>query len=77
MKSKVYNKKVIHFVWKNMITSFFVAHGPPKLGLSAKKLVIVFSHTESITYKYCPETYSARKLTSQYYKNRGLIVEPQ
>jgi hypothetical protein len=25
MKLKVYNKKVIDFVWKNMMTSFFVA----------------------------------------------------
>jgi hypothetical protein len=28
MKLKVYNKKVIDFVWDNMMTSFFVADGP-------------------------------------------------
>jgi hypothetical protein len=28
MKLKVYNKKVIDFVWENMMTSFFVADGP-------------------------------------------------
>jgi hypothetical protein len=36
---KVYNKKVIDFVWENMMTSFFVVDGPCKLGPSrAKKL---------------------------------------
>jgi hypothetical protein len=28
MKLKVYNKKVIDFVWENMMTSFFVVNGP-------------------------------------------------
>jgi hypothetical protein len=32
MKLKVYNKKVIDFVWENMMTSFFVADGPSLLG---------------------------------------------
>jgi hypothetical protein len=32
MKLKVYNKKVINFVWKNMMTSFFVADRAKKLG---------------------------------------------
>ena len=31
MKLKVYNKKVIGFVWENMMTSFFVADGPSLL----------------------------------------------
>jgi hypothetical protein len=55
MKSKVYNKKVIDFVWENMMTLFFVADGPRKLGPSTrqKNSVIIFFHTKSITYKYC------------------------
>jgi hypothetical protein len=28
-----------------------------------KNSVIIFFHTKSITYKYCSETYTARKLT--------------
>jgi hypothetical protein len=36
MKLKVYDKKVIDFVWKNMMTSFFVADGPCKLGPSTR-----------------------------------------
>jgi hypothetical protein len=31
MKLKAYNKKVIDFVWENMMTLFFVANGPRKL----------------------------------------------
>jgi hypothetical protein len=54
MKLKVQNRKVIDFVWENMMTSFFVADGPLKLGPSTrqKTWVIIFSHTKSITYKY-------------------------
>ena len=37
MKLKVYNKKVIDFVWENMMTSFFVAYGPRKLGPSTRQ----------------------------------------
>jgi hypothetical protein len=48
MKLKVYNKKVIDFVWENMMTSFFVADNAPK----KKNSVIIFSHTKSITYNY-------------------------
>jgi hypothetical protein len=54
MKLKVYNEKVIHFVWEN-ITSFFAVDGPRKLGRSVcdpKHSVIIISHTKSIAYKY-------------------------
>jgi hypothetical protein len=37
MKLKVYNKKVIDFVWENMMTLFFVADGPRKLGPSTRQ----------------------------------------
>jgi hypothetical protein len=37
MKLKVYDKKVIDFVWENMMTSFFVADGPSKLGPSTRQ----------------------------------------
>jgi hypothetical protein len=37
MKLKEYNKKVIDFIWENMMTSFFVADGPRKLGPSTRQ----------------------------------------
>jgi hypothetical protein len=37
MKLKVDNKKVIDFVRKNTMTSFFVADGPRKLGPWARQ----------------------------------------
>jgi hypothetical protein len=37
MKLKVYNKKVIDFIWENMMTSYFVADGPRKLGPSTRQ----------------------------------------
>jgi hypothetical protein len=46
MKLKVYNKKVIDFVWENMMTSFFVADRPHKLGPSTRQKT-----RSSITYK--------------------------
>jgi hypothetical protein len=54
MKLKAYNKKVIKFVWKNRMTSYFVTDGPCKFGPSTrqKNSVIIFSHTKYITYKY-------------------------
>jgi hypothetical protein len=56
MKLKAYNKKVIVFVWENMMTSVFVADRPHKLGPVTRKkkkhLVIIFSHKKSITYNY-------------------------
>jgi hypothetical protein len=47
MKLKVYKKKVIDFVWENMMTSFLVADGP---SYAPKNSVIIFSHTKAITY---------------------------
>jgi hypothetical protein len=50
MKLKVYNKKVIYFVWENMMTLCFVAE-LGKLGrLAPINSEIIFSHTKSVTY---------------------------
>jgi hypothetical protein len=50
MKLKVYNKKVIDFVWENMMASFFVAEAQSVN--APKNSVIICSHTKSITYEY-------------------------
>jgi hypothetical protein len=64
MKLKVYNKKVIDFVWENMMTLFFVADEPCKLGLSTrqKNSFIIFSHTKSIACKYIMRQYYIKSI---------------
>jgi hypothetical protein len=67
MELRVYNKKVIDFVWENMMTSFFVADGPRKLD-APKNSVIIFSHTKSITYNY-----QTGRSFDRDRKNKGLV----
>ena len=67
-KLKVYNKKVIDFVWENMMTSFFVAYGPRKLGPSTRQKTrsSYFFHTKSITYIYIKSTKMTNDTLKQY-----------